>query len=164
MTRCQFAQAVHLSDSLQSTGMPTPDVMRVSQLVIATVGAKFVRSNADLKRSDWADASLKERETCAHNAMCRFPNVRQPTLTVGEETMDVRLSYWRLAQGANELGPPELASLFYSADAAFYNGTPPRPSSTRPHTIADGASECHFQCRWPAAKRNDTTEQDTSSS
>ncbi|MEC8025668.1 MAG: L-2-amino-thiazoline-4-carboxylic acid hydrolase, partial [Myxococcota bacterium] len=127
-------------------------------LVIATVGAKFVRSNADFELADWADASPKERETFAKNAMRRFPNVTQPTVTVGEETMDVRFSYCRLAQGAHELGRSDLASLFCSADAAFYNGTSSRPSLTRPHTIAEGASECHFQFRWPAAKDNDTTE------
>lgn len=163
MTRRQLAQAVHLSDSLRSIGMPTPDVMRISQLIIATVGAKFVRSNADFELADWANASLQERETFAQDAMRRFPNVTQPTVTVGEGTMDVRFSYCRLAQGANEIGRPELASLFCSADAAFYNGTPTRPSLTRPHTIADGASECHFQFRWPAANHSDTTEQDTSS-
>ena len=83
--------------------------------------------------------------------MSRFPNVTDADVVATEKTMDVTFSYCRLAEGARAIGRPELASLFCSADAAFYNGTANRPTLTRPQTIAGGGTACHFQFRWTEA-------------
>jgi hypothetical protein len=141
---------VLLSDSLTSAGVPTEQSLSITQDVVATVGAKFVGSNANFNPDDWSAATPTERLKFAQEAMSRFPNVTGADVVATETSMDVTFSYCRLAEGAHAIGRPELSRMFCSADAAYYNGNPSRPSLTRPQTIAEGGHACHFQFRWKA--------------
>ena len=53
MTRRQLSQAVLLSDSLKASGLPDDKALSITGDVVATVGAKFVGSNADFALADW---------------------------------------------------------------------------------------------------------------
>ena len=62
------------------------------------------------------------------------------------------ISRCRLAELARQTGHPELAPLFCKGDARFFGEIEKDVTLTRPPTIADGASHCHFHIAW----RDDT--------
>ena len=101
-----------------------------------------------LRRDEIAALSEAEREAFAKEKSGKFPNATMTWDEISSRGVRFTISRCRLAELARQAGHPELAPLFCKGDARFFGEVEQDVTLTRPPTIAEGASHCHFNIAW----------------
>ena len=123
--------------------------LEVSGKVIELGAVMFLsHSVGRLRREEIAKLSEAERAAFAKEKSGKFPNATMTWDEISARGVRFTISRCRLAELARQTGHPELAPLFCKGDARFFGEVEQDVTLTRPPTIADGASHCHFHIQW----------------
>jgi len=147
-SRDQAGPAIVLYRAL-SRRLGTKRALEVCGHVIELGAVLFLsHSVGRLQREQIAQMSNVQREAFAKEKSGKFPNATMTWDEISTRGVRFTISKCRLAELARQTGHPELAPLFCRGDAKFFGQVEKDVTLTRPPTIADGASHCHFHIAW----------------
>ena len=146
-SRAQAGPAVLLVRALRRS-MSDEDALRVTARVVEEGALIFLaRTLGRLDRAAVDALSDAEREAWAKAKAGAFPNATVEWRSVTAREVVFEVTACRLVQLVHQVGEPQLAPLFCSADARYFGEVEPGTELVRPTTIAAGHDRCRFTLR-----------------
>ncbi len=148
LSREQIGPAVLLYQELQRVTSQA-ESMRITEEVVVEAGILFLRDTlGPLRRADLEQLDEAGREQFAKERGARFFNATMRWDEIGDDRVRFTVTACRFPRLCADCGVPELAPVFCRADARYFGTVEPDVTLTRPHTIAEGATECPFALQW----------------
>jgi hypothetical protein len=145
MTRKQAAPAILLLDVL-SARYPAERAAAVTHEIVRESAVLFLKTVVPVIRKDVVTAmEAPERERFLRKVLDRFPNTVFGKIELHPEGFRYQVTTCYFQVLARRLGRPEVAEMFCSGDALFFERHMPGVRFEQPGTLACGQEVCDFR-------------------
>lgn len=141
----QMAPAIVLYDLLKEMGLSEEQAIADLQSLIITVATEFLKFNVPIiKQSDYVNTDKNQRMKYFKVITSRFFNAEGELSQTGDSQMNFKVNKCQFARYSRDLGYPQLAKVFCSADKHFFDLYQPNIEFGRTVTLAEHQTPCDF--------------------
>lgn len=141
----QIAPAFVLYDLLKASGLAEQQAINDLQALIIVVATEFLKFNVPIiEKKDYLSRNDQQRMQYFKKITDRFFNAQGDLTKQGNNEMLFKVNKCLFAQYSKQLGYPQLAKVFCSADKHFFEQHQPNITFARTITLAEQKMPCDF--------------------
>ena len=96
----------------------------------------------------YREIPAEARETILSRTLDKFPNATIDSKTIEADRFEFHVGRCEFVELAKAIGRPEMAQLFCSGDALYFERHLPETRFDRPQMLSEGGAYCDFRIRW----------------